>query len=178
MVRITPLSNYAKAGKKFVRGNRVEAKQAVSGHVLNRVGMPQMYEMMIESCKEEICSILKILASPNIQPVLFFCQHGKDRTGLIAMSVLSCLGVEEEALIYEYRLSEWRLFPISDLVHSDMVGVGLNEEFEGTPPDVMRRTLEFIRSRYGSVSQYLNSAGFGQVWQEQIRKVYLEEIED
>ena len=76
-----------------------------------------MYQMMLESCQTEICQTLKILASENTYPAVFFCQHGKDRTGLIAMLVLGCCFANDEDIVYEYRLSEWRLRPIRHLVH-------------------------------------------------------------
>jgi protein tyrosine/serine phosphatase len=38
--------------------------------------------------------------------VAFYCTAGKDRTGLIAMLVLSALGVDNESIVNDYVLSD------------------------------------------------------------------------
>ena len=55
-----------------------------------------MYEMMLESCKEEFATILKIITATLPSPLLYFCQHGKDRTGLVTMLVMGCCYVDEK----------------------------------------------------------------------------------
>jgi protein-tyrosine phosphatase len=46
------------------------------------------------------------LSERKNHPVAFYCTAGKDRTGLVAMLVLSALGVEKEAIINDYVLSD------------------------------------------------------------------------
>ena len=59
-----------------------------------------------------------------------------------------------------------------------MVEVGLNEEFEQTPPEVMRTTLAYINTRYGSIPEYLVQCGFGFQWQERLRSLLMVPFEE
>ena len=89
LLKITPLANFAKAGKKFASGQRMEAKQVMSGSVLMRfvieiiiilcvfgncdffsffklllllfrVGIAHMYQMIVDTCQAEIATALKV----------------------------------------------------------------------------------------------------------------------
>jgi len=50
-------------------------------------------------------NMLHTIASPDAAPVMFHCRGGKDRTGFAAMLLLGLLGVDDEALIYDYVLT-------------------------------------------------------------------------
>ena len=50
-------------------------------------------------------TFLKRLAQPRCPPALFHCSAGKDRAGWAASSLLLALGVEEEAVIAHYLVS-------------------------------------------------------------------------
>ena len=69
-------------------GNRVVLNLANSG----AVSLPFLYETMAANSQNEIKQVLDILSEPRNLPVLFHCEHGKDRTGVIAALVLSCAG--------------------------------------------------------------------------------------
>jgi len=48
----------------------------------------------------------EILADPTSYPVLYHCAAGTDRTGVMSALLLSLLGVERDAIIADFRLSE------------------------------------------------------------------------
>ena len=43
---------------------------------------------------------------------MFHCSSGKDRTGLVAALLLGCVGVDNQDIIQNYRISEDFLSPV------------------------------------------------------------------
>ena len=60
---------------------------------------------MLKHSKKEIKQALEVIAEPANHPVLFHCEFGKDRTGVIAALVLFCAGVSEEDICNDYSTS-------------------------------------------------------------------------
>ena len=52
-----------------------------------------------------VVAALDLLASPGASPALFHCAAGKDRTGVLAAIVLEMNGVEREAIIADFALT-------------------------------------------------------------------------
>ena len=149
LLRITPFANFADAGRKFAKGRKNQAKQAVSGRVLNRFlsfsfSTPfsllnlflllfllllflllqgwdgsyvhddvrylqrrnwECYEGIVVICCYYYCYVglltpplppSQVITSSLPSTTVFFCQHGKDRTGLIAAMILGCCYVDKE----------------------------------------------------------------------------------
>ena len=48
-------------------------------------------------------------------------------------------------------------------LNRDMSEVGMNAEFEGTPPYVMEETLKYLKTKYGSIPRLMLLV-FGGVW--------------
>ncbi|MBB4886221.1 tyrosine-protein phosphatase [Streptomyces netropsis] len=103
---------------------------------------------------EELRQALGVIASGS-EPLVFHCQSGKDRTGLLASLVLSLLGVAEEDVLADFALTElaterlvadWRAaHPTRELVWP---GYGR------APEEVMRLFLADLAAEYGSVHGY------------------------
>lgn len=55
--------------------------------------------------KEQILNVFSILADKNNYPLIFHCNIGTDRTGMISFLVNALLGVPEEELIKDYMFS-------------------------------------------------------------------------
>lgn len=87
-------------------------------------------------------------------------QVGKDRTGIIAALILTCLGATREQLLVDYVRS--------DAYHAVALG-GLEKDtrlagvdwdvFARAPATAMRCTLAWISGKYGSVERYLDDIG-------------------
>jgi protein tyrosine/serine phosphatase len=101
-------------------------------------------------------------------PVVIHCVGGKDRTGLVAALLLRVAGVELDAIGHDYALSgpnlaehlqEWL-----DQAPTER-DRRRREKLSQTPAAGMRRVIETIEDRYGSVGGYLEAAGLspGQV---------------
>ncbi|KAJ2156621.1 hypothetical protein GGF46_005064 [Coemansia sp. RSA 552] len=155
-----PLSTKIKVVLRFVSLNKAEAIRTIGRDVLAPRGLAGSYEDYVDYCKEEFAAVLRIFADPCAYPVLFHCQHGKDRTGIVAMLLLGILGVDDQIIAEDYALSEKNLLPVRKRMEMlDMGAVGLPPSFCNSPAPVMLSLLHHIKTNYGSVRGYLRSAG-------------------
>jgi protein-tyrosine phosphatase len=104
---------------------------------------------------KEIRGVLDVIADPDSGTTVFHCASGKDRTGIIAMLVLSLIGVSEEDVLDDFALTElatqrliadWRAFyPDRELTWS---------AYARAPKEPMELFIADLKSRYGSVEGY------------------------
>lgn len=94
--------------------------------------------------------------------VVVHCVGGKDRTGLVSALLLRLAGVEIAVIGADYALSEVNLAPRAASWLD-----GIEDELERerrrklllTPAEGMTEALRELERRYGSVEEYLRSAG-------------------
>ena len=101
------------------------------------------------------------------QQVLIHCASGKDRTGFGAALILDVLGVEEDAIIEDYLLTN-KYLPIEEEVQrlagefTDQGGKPVSEEVLRTmmevKPDYLRACFDEIRQRYDSRQHFYEAA--------------------
>jgi protein-tyrosine phosphatase len=104
---------------------------------------------------KEISEVLDVIADPGSGTTVFHCASGKDRTGLIAMLVLSLIGVSEENVLEDFSLTElatqrliadWKAFyPDREIKWS---------AYARAPKEPMELFIADLKSRYGSVESY------------------------
>jgi len=104
---------------------------------------------------KEIRGVLEAIADPESGNTVFHCASGKDRTGIIAMLVLSLVGVSEENVLDDFALTElatqrliadWKAFyPDRELSWS---------AYARAPKEPMELFIADLNSRYGSVEGY------------------------
>jgi protein tyrosine/serine phosphatase len=58
---------------------------------------------------DRVVGAVKVMAEPDGPPALFHCAAGKDRTGVLAALVLDAVGVEREAIVADFALTNERL---------------------------------------------------------------------
>jgi protein-tyrosine phosphatase len=58
---------------------------------------------------DRVVDAVRIMASPDGLPAVFHCAAGKDRTGVLAALVLDAVGVERDAIIADFVLTNERL---------------------------------------------------------------------
>ena len=155
---------------------------------INDGGLGLLNEFVFKNSGPEICSILKVIASDESHPVAMYCtagslhacdistssslEIGKDRTGVIAMLVLSTIGVSDEDIIKDYVKSDSAYADINDskALVAGLKQVDVNPDiFLRAFPEVMRESLQFVRSEYGSVENYLDLIGFDESWRRKLR---------
>jgi protein-tyrosine phosphatase len=133
--------------------------------LFQRHALPQAlgdnYINLVETRAETFGSALHLLTNPQNLPLVYHCSAGKDRTGIVAALILSILGVPEETIIADYSLSNLGF----EHFYTEFVESGRldrwavpYEEFQGlflVQPSWMRNLLAHLKSKYGSVEDYL-----------------------
>lgn len=121
-------------------------------------GTPSYNDIFTAAGKEAIRRVFADLANENKYPVYLHCTYGRDRTGTLCYLLEALLGLSEEDLLREYRLSA--------LYYGSL------------PPTSMDTFLETMATFAGETMQekaenYLLSAGVTQWQLEQIRNILL-----
>jgi len=154
------------------------AKATLLTHV-NSHGLFGMYTMFLEHCKAQICKILDTFTAQANYPIHYFCNAGKDRTGVISVLLLSILGVAQESIIDDYHKSDndyVKKGAQRDAMESNLQKSGLSEDFMAAPKEVMAQTLWYVAKQYGSMNYYLDSIGFGQIKRFMVLDILLEKV--
>lgn len=123
-----------------------------------------VYRYMIDDCGAAIASAIGRLCRDGALPGLVHCTAGKDRTGLVVALVLEVIGVPDEVIAADYALSDAYLDAstaraISRIRALSGVGRWLDLGALGASPQVIHDALARVRSRSGSVSDYLIGNG-------------------
>lgn len=121
-------------------------------------GLSMLYTVTLATAQKSIRTTLEICAQAE-GLVIFHCQKGKDRTGLISMLLQSCLGASEEEIVESYAesgplLGETATSCMSTSERSSDTFIDWSR-FRGSPPSAMIDTLEWIKSHHGSVEKYI-----------------------
>ena len=119
------------------------------------------YAGMLDRFGARIAEALGLVAS-SPKPLVFYCEAGKDRTGLVAALLLSVLGVGDADVAADYALTTGALPVIVDRVRDRRTF-----DAEHHVPDhaltadeaTMLTTLDALRERYGSIEVYLGVHG-------------------
>lgn len=110
--------------------------------------VPKSYINMLEAYKE-INIIFNILIKG--ESILYFCNAGKDRTGVISMLILMALGVSEERICKDYLKTKDYL--------TDIIKVN---NFSDDIINIITPKIEYVqefnklfREKYGTIENYL-----------------------
>lgn len=92
--------------RKAAEGETGQITSSPLGTDINYYNCPMEWNgNMFEDNKEQILSVFSILSKPENYPLIFHCNIGTDRTGMIAFLVNALLGVCEEDLYKDYLFS-------------------------------------------------------------------------
>jgi protein-tyrosine phosphatase len=112
---------------------------------------------------QQIVRALEIIAGPGNLPLVFHCNAGKDRSGILAAILLSVLGVADEDIIEDYTMTapymkefieRWDNDPVTADIHKNLPSYHL-----AAAPESMSLFLTTLRREYGSVEDYLKKHG-------------------
>ena len=125
---------------------------------------------VLEDGADEIRQVIEHLASAP-GPVVFHCTSGKDRTGLIAAFTLTLLGVPRSEVLADFALTELA----TERLAADWRAANPERElrwpsYGRAPAIVMDLVFADLEARYGSVEEYLTSAGLSVETVEQLRE--------
>ena len=79
-------------------------EQKIKSDTVYRI-VEQMNRELISNYTKEYRRIFDILLDKNNYPVVIHCSSGKGRTGIVSALVLASLGVDEDIIMEDYRLS-------------------------------------------------------------------------
>lgn len=135
--------------------------------------IPLSYMQMLEG-KESIYKIFQEIIKEN-HGIIYFCNAGKDRTGVVTALILMTLGAKKEDIIFDYTLSQEYLEKNLD----SFVDISVAEQVKEiiTPKaEYMVQFLEKFHEKYGEINQYLHEIGITDKEINQIKEKYIEEI--
>lgn len=99
-----------------------------------------------------------ILETPEDACVLFHCTEGKDRTGILAMLLLSLAGVDRNDCIANYEITRENILRKPYYAH-DFAQAGSRQKLMGSDPDTIAVTYDFVMQRFGSAEGYFRACG-------------------
>ena len=119
-------------------------------------------EVVLEQNSHVVLEIFNRFADPENLPGLVHCTAGKDRTGIASALILTVLGVPRETIVADYTLSNYFYDYFRESLKPDVAkltrfGVTIDDlwPFLVVDGNTMRRTLDALDVRYGSVENYL-----------------------
>jgi protein tyrosine/serine phosphatase len=112
---------------------------------------------------DRVVRAVKVIAAPDGPPALFHCAAGKDRTGVLTALLLDAVGVEREAIIADFALSNERIERIGSRLrrfptYANYTGK-ISTRDMGNDPQTMVDVLATLDSEYGGAAGWLLSAG-------------------
>lgn len=152
------------------------ARQQTSSHILesiDKLHMGDLYVGMLER-SDAFKDVFDVIGDAAEGCVLFHCQAGKDRTGLIAMLLLGIAGVEKKDIVTNYEVTYTNLESMLRK-YAGQSERTYPQEVMYSSPAYISQAYEHIQSNYGSCERYLQAKG---VSEETINRVKLRLIED
>lgn len=125
--------------------------------------MGHRYCLGLDACQKTIAEVLTTMAQAPDGVILFHCSAGKDRTGIIAALLLANAGVDDTTIVEDYALTGTISGPlIASLRERALtrgVAASLADIVLASEPESMRRALDHLQGKYGSVDGYLTRIG-------------------
>ncbi len=112
---------------------------------------------------DRVLGAVRLVASPDGPPALFHCAAGKDRTGVLAALLLDAVGVEREAIVADFALTNERLERIGGRLrrmstYANYTGtLTLNDM--SADPQTMTDVLAALDKDFGGAAGWLTTAG-------------------
>jgi protein-tyrosine phosphatase len=113
------------------------------------------YYCMLEN-EIAIANIFKTMANSK-SGVLFYCQEGKDRTGLIAAIILLLAEVADIDIFADYEISNVYLYEMVKIAKT--IPNGIPDFLLYVKPEYMETILSYLRGKYETVENYLLAKG-------------------
>lgn len=117
------------------------------------------YIDILANHKEELLVVFKKLSQLE-KPVLFHCNAGKDRTGIVAMLLLGLNEIDSKTILEDYEKTEENLPLMKERGYVSYAGKRPDFVCHARK-ETMEETLAFLLSRY-SFPDYLLSLGLAQ----------------
>ncbi|MCF0117235.1 MAG: tyrosine-protein phosphatase [Bacilli bacterium] len=172
--------------KHVSTGLKREAKR-YSLEYLDHQFIVDMYKRCLfdETAQKNIRKFFDILLdNKDHKGILFNCQSGKDRTGLIAMLLLHIFKVDDSAIVEDYSMTGQYLESYVKrtifLINLGFCLGGISRHFRrllfsmlDTRKEYMLDTIKAVNEKYGSLDNYIKDAlHVDEEQQEKLRQIY------
>jgi protein-tyrosine phosphatase len=143
-------------------------------------GMSERYLWYLEVGAGALVRAFEALADERSYPVVFHCTAGKDRTGVLASLVLEACGVDRDAIVTDYVLTEERLDLILERLRRDPhVGPRLENVARSrlaVEASAMEGFLGGLDGRFGGLRGWATRAGLDGAVLDQIVRLLVEPV--
>lgn len=133
-----------------------------------RESMRALYRAMPFWLEHRLRGVFKLLCDKQL-PLVFHCAAGKDRTGLTAALILSCLGVERDAILADYEQTNHAVDLEAFTLKHKKAGMGLADEEHPllkmpapvrhevlkADADYLNAAFNVIEARFDNVDRYI-----------------------
>lgn len=163
-------------------GNMEETLQGIREEKIKSDTIYRLVERMnrelVTNYRKELKEIFTTLLQPDAYPAVIHCTSGKGRTGVVSALLLAALGVNEDVIMADYRLSnEYFNIPKASK-YAYKLPVNSQEAITtiySAKEDFLNAAKEQIEAEYGSVETYLEKGiGLSPEEIEQLRTLLLE----
>lgn len=121
------------------------------------------YQIRLKNYSSSLIKAMEIIADPKNHPVVFHCNAGKDRSGILAALILSVLGVMKHDIINDYAMTDQYMKAFIERWNSDTETAGILDDLPAyhlrAVPESMDIFLNALKKDYGSVEDYLKAQG-------------------
>jgi protein tyrosine/serine phosphatase len=122
---------------------------------------------------DRVLEAVRIMAAPDGPPALFHCAAGKDRTGVLAAMVLDAVGVERDAVVADFALTNERLDRVAGRLrrmptYANYTG-GLSQDDMSADPQTIADVMASLDADHGGAAGWLLSAGLTPAELERLR---------
>jgi protein-tyrosine phosphatase len=137
-------------------------KKGVQGIIVETVA--SIYAGLVLTQKQTIGTLFDILRTRDSYPVLIHCRAGQDRTGFICAMIHLALGVDTEAIIRDYLLSnDYTTSRVRGIaLFMKLVSLGFLHTANFVPAftaheQYLRSVFAVISNTFGGIERYLES---------------------
>jgi len=124
--------------------------------------------VVLDYVQPQIRDVMRTVAQAPTGSILFHCQSGKDRTGIIAALLLVLAEVEPEAIADDYGLTTHNLFE-AYLAEAQPDEYEAVRERVRCPPEQIHNMLAHLEKNYGGLANYFLKIGLEENEIERIR---------
>ena len=137
----------------------------------------QMNRELVINYQKEFKKLFTVLLDRTHYPVVIHCTSGKGRTGVVSALLLAALGVNEDVIMEDYRLSNDYFNIPKASQYAYKLSVNSQEAITtiySAKEDFLNAAKEQIEAEYGSVQTYLKKGiGLSAEEIEQLRSILL-----
>ena len=123
-------------------------KEEIEKIISGKISVGQSYRNLIDHYVA-VKEIVEVLARAE-GSVLYHCQEGKDRTGIVSMIIMGLADVARGDIIADYEISSAHLGYIERYDEDEPFSV-----FRITDPYYMKEVYDYVIRKYGSFEAYL-----------------------